>query len=590
MSIHVAMRHVTRYRYDRPVALSPHQIRLRPAPHCRAAILSYSQRIEPAKHFLNWQQDPYSNYVARATFPEKTSELRVDVDLLVEIAVYNPFDFFLEPQAETFPFAYEPPLLRDLQPFLQLDPITPGIGSYLATVARGPARTVDMLVDLNRRISREIRYVIRAEAGVQTCDETLSLRSGSCRDSAWLLVQLLRRLGIAARFASGYLIQLAPDPGPEPRSGPTQDFVDLHAWCEAYLPGAGWVGFDPTSGLLAGEGHIPLACTPEPSTAAPIAGTVDESDVEFSHEMSVVRIHESPRVTRPYTDAQWSAIEKAAASVDRDLARLDARLTMGGEPTFVSREDTDAPEWNTAALGGSKRARAADLLRRLQVRLAPGALLHFGQGKWYPGEQLPRWALGCFWRADGEPVWRNPARYADEDDPDGARPEDARRFLCLLARRLGVPGEFIQPGFEDVWYYLWRERRLPVNVDPFDARLDDELERERLRRVFSRGLDTPVGYALPLDGGDTEGWLSGPWFLRDERMYLLPGDSPMGYRLPLDSLPWVAEGDVPLTVETDPFAAHDSFPPRAEIAIRRQEPSASSGAGATSGPPARGDS
>ena len=579
------MHHLTRYRYDRPVSLSPHLIRLRPAPHCRTTILSYSQRIEPAQHFLNWQQDPYSNYVARATFPDKTRELRVEVDLLLSVAVYNPFDFFLEPQAEQFPFAYEPSLLRDLQPFLQLAPITPGLLSYLATIPRGPARTVDMLVELNRRLSRDIRYVIRMEPGVQSCDETLALASGSCRDSAWLLTQLLRHVGIAARFASGYLIQLAPDVRPDDGSRPARDFVDLHAWCEAYLPGAGWVGFDPTSGLLAGEGHIPLACTPEPSAAAPVSGRVDESEVEFAHEMSVVRTVETPRVTRPYSDAQWLAIENVAAEVDRDLARMDTRLTMGGEPTFVGVDDVDAPEWNTAALGGAKRSRAVDLLRRLQKRIAPGALLHFGQGKWYPGEQLPRWALGCFWRADGAPIWRNGCRYADEDDPDGALADDAERFLRALAERLRVPGEFIQPGFEDVWYYLLRERRLPVNVDPFDARLDDEPERARLRRVFERGLDAPVGYALPLDTSGSSGWRSGPWFFRDERMYLLPGDSPMGYRLPLDSLPWVAGADVPLAAERDPFAARPPLPLRAEIVVQTRE-----GQAGPVGAPRRGES
>jgi uncharacterized protein (DUF2126 family)/transglutaminase-like putative cysteine protease len=570
MSIQVAMHHVTHYRYDRPVALSPHLIRLRPAPHSRTTILSYSQRIEPAAHFLNWQQDPYSNYAARAVFPDKARELRVDVDLVVELAVYNPFDFFLEPQAEAFPFCYEPSLLRDLQPFLQVAPGTPAIASYVAGLPQRAARTIDRLVDLNRQISRDIRYVIRMEPGVQTCDETLALRCGSCRDSAWLLVQVLRRLGVAARFASGYLIQLAPDPDAADVSGPAHDFVDLHAWCEAYLPGAGWIGFDPTSGLLAGEGHIPLACTPEPAGAAPITGSVDEAKVEFSHEMSVARVRESPRVTKPYTDEQWSAIETVAASVDHDLLRLDARLTMGGEPTFVGLDDVDAPEWNTAALGGAKRARAADLLRRLQARLAPGALLYFGQGKWYPAEQLPRWALGCFWRADGEPIWRDPSLYADEEEPDGAGPDHAHRFLEALARRLEVSGEFIQPAFEDVWYYLWRERRLPVNVDPFDARLDDELERERLRRIFERGLDTPVGYALPLDSRPDGTWRSGPWFFR-ERMYLLPGDSPMGYRLPLDSLPWAAETDVPLREEPDPFASRPPLHSRAEIALQRSD-------------------
>ena len=563
MSIHVALNHVTYYRYDRLVSLSPQLVRLRPAPHCRTPILSYSQRIEPAGHFLNWQQDPYSNYVARLTFPDPVRELRVEIDLVAEHSVYNPFDFFLEPSAEQYPFEYEPALLRDLQPFLRVDPLSPGMETYLASIDRGRARTIDMLVGLNRRLTSDIRYVIRLEPGVQTCDETLTLRSGSCRDSAWLLVQLLRRLGVAARFVSGYLIQLAPDlPATALAAGPARDVADLHAWCEAYLPGAGWVGFDPTSGLLAGEGHIPLACTPEHTDAAPITGAVETCEVTFGHSMMVTRILESPRVSRPYRDETWTAIAATALKVDSDLQRQDVRLTMGGEPTFVAADDRDAAEWNTTALGPTKRARALDLLWRLKDKIAPFGLMHVGQGKWYPGEQLPRWALGCFWRADGEPIWRNPALFADEAHPACACPQDAERFLRTLARRLGLNDEFLVAGYEDVWYYLWRERRLPVNVDPFESRLDDELERARLQHVFDRGPATPVGYALPL-GPPPPGrkaWRSGPWFLRDERLYLLPGDSPMGYRLPLDSLPWTAEADTPVVVERDPMAVAPPLP------------------------------
>ena len=573
MSIHVALHHLTDYRYDRDVSLSPQLVRLRPAPHCRTTILSYSQRISPASHFLNWQQDPHGNYVARVAFPERVRELRIEIDLVAELAVYNPFDFFLEPEAETMPFAYDEATRHELLPFLRTDAPTPRFAEYLSSISREPKRTIDFLVDLNQRLSRDVRYIIRLDPGVQTTEETLTLGSGSCRDTTWLLVQLLRQLGLAARFVSGYLIQLKPDvkavDGP---SGAAEDFTDLHAWCEVYLPGAGWIGLDPTSGLLAGEGHLPVACSPEPSSAAPVSGGVDECEVEFRHEMTVRRVRESPRVTKPYTDDQWMAIDRLGVAVDADLATDDVRLTMGGEPTFVSVTDRDAPEWNTEALGPTKRIRAASLLERLRQRFAAGAFLHFGQGKWYPGEQLPRWALGCYWRTDGEPAWTNPALFADERTPDGATTADAEQFLRLLSQHLGVTDEFIRPGFEDVWYYLWREHKLPVNVDPFDARLDDELERDRLRRVFSQGLDQVVGYSLPIAPADGDvPWRTGPWFFRAERMYLVPGDSPMGFRLPLDSLPWVAEGDYPYQIETDPFARFDRLPARPRpAAIRTQ--------------------
>ncbi|MBW8846267.1 MAG: transglutaminase family protein [Burkholderiales bacterium] len=575
MSIHVALKHVTRYKYDRPVALGPQVVRLRPAPHCRTPVLAYSLRVEPADHFINWQQDPFANYLARLVFAEKTTEFTVTVDLVAEMAVYNPFDFFLEPHAQKFPFAYDEAQRAELAPYLVAEPATPLLAAYLNEIDLKPQVTIDFLVALNQKVQHSVSYLIRMEPGVQTPEETLAKASGSCRDSGWLLVQLMRHLGLAARFVSGYLIQLAPDEkaldGP---SGTEVDFTDLHAWCEVYLPGAGWIGLDPTSGLLAGEGHIPLACTPTPGSAAPISGAVDESEVEFGHEMGVTRIYESPRVTKPYTDAQWAEVLRLGEQVDRELIAGDVRLTMGGEPTFVAIEDRDAAEWNTDALGPTKRLYAQQLTHRLRDEYGRGGFLHFGQGKWYPGEQLPRWALSIYWRTDGQPCWRNADWFADEREGHAYTSEHAKTFMAALTRRLGLPDAHVQPGYEDTWYYLWRERRLPVNVDPFDSRLDDEMERSRLRRVFEQGLSHVVGYVLPLRrneeapplGGNR--WQTGPWFLRDERLYLFPGDSPMGWRLPLDSLPWVSKGDFPHLIEQDPFAARGMLP--AAAALRAQ--------------------
>ncbi|NDF44186.1 MAG: IMP dehydrogenase, partial [Betaproteobacteria bacterium] len=573
MSIHAALHHVTHYRYDRPVQLGPQVIRLRPAPHCRSNIISYSLRVEPT-HFINWQQDPFANYQARLVFPDKTTEFKVTVDLVVEMAVYNPFDFFLEPEAEHFPFSYSKAQEQELAPYLATAKMGKRLKDYfvsldLKAIQRKKLRTIDFLVQINQKLHQDIRYVIRMEPGVQTPEETLKLRSGSCRDSGWLLVQLLRHCGLAARFVSGYLIQLTPDvkslDGP---SGTEVDFTDLHAWCEVYLPGAGWIGLDPTSGLLAGEGHIPLACTPQPSSAAPIEGLVDEAEVTFGHDMKVTRVLETPRVTKPYTEDQWMNVLALGDEVDRRLNAGDVRLTMGGEPTFVAVNDRDAPEWNTDALGPTKRGFATELVHKLRAEYGAGGFLHFGQGKWYPGEQLPRWALGIYWRNDGQPCWLNPDLFADEREPSHYTTEDAQAFTKMLAHKLGVCDQFIEPGFEDTWYYLWRERRLPVNVDPFDSRLDDEMERARLRRVFTQGLDKTVGYVLPLQSneyGVGPRWQSGPWFLRDERMYLIPGDSPMGYRLPLDSLPWVSQADAPYLIAQDPFAERKPLPHAATL-------------------------
>ncbi|MCO8162731.1 transglutaminase family protein [Pseudomonas sp. 21LCFQ010] len=571
MSIHIALHHVTHYRYERPIALGPQVVRLRPAAHSRTRILSYSLKVQPQEHFINWQQDPQGNYLARLVFPEKTRELRIEVDLVAEMVVFNPFDFFLEPYAEKIPFAYSADEQRELSSFLEKLPLTPKFAAYLDGISREPLASIDFLVALNQRVHADISYLIRMEPGVQTPEQTLENASGSCRDSAWLLVQLLRHLGLAARFVSGYLIQLKADvqalDGP---SGTEVDFTDLHAWCEVYLPGAGWVGLDATSGLLAGEGHIPLACSPEPSSAAPISGVLEPCESEFSHSMSVQRIWEAPRVTQPYSDEQWAEILALGEQIDHDLQEGDVRLTMGGEPTFVSIDDRDGQEWSTAALGPNKRRLSAELFQRLREHYAPQSLVHFGQGKWYPGEQLPRWSLNCFWRKDGQPVWRNPALIADENRDHGADSELAGRFLASVAERLGVAPRFVFAAYEDNLYYLWREGQLPVNVSAEDSRLDDELERARLRKVFTQGLDKVVGQVLPLARtADGKHWQSGRWYLRGQHCRLVPGDSALGYRLPLASQPWVSAAEYPFIHPEDPNQ------PFAELAELADEPALS---------------
>ncbi|WP_425615044.1 DUF2126 domain-containing protein [Anatilimnocola sp. NA78] len=575
MAIRVALHHRTVYRYDRSVTLMPHVVRLRPAPHCRTPILSYSLKVQPELQFLNWQQDPYSNYLARFVFPEPATEAVFEVDLVAEMTAINPFDFFIDTYAQKFPFAYEPILARELTPYFETSTAGPLLQQLVETCRKPEAVTVDYLVELNQAVQNRVSYVIRMQPGIQPAEETLTLGSGSCRDSAWLLVNLMRHLGLAARFVSGYLIQLTADvkslDGP---SGPTTDFTDLHAWTEVFIPGAGWVGLDPTSGLLAGEGHIPLACAADPISAAAITGSytwnkleTDPADAkvkeDFEFEMTVTRIHEDPRVTKPYTDRQWNSIEALGAQIDDELRAADCRLTMGGEPTFVSIDQRDAPEWNTAALGPHKRERAGILFRKLRDHFAPQGMLHFGQGKWYPGESLPRWNLTAFWRKDGQPLWRNPALVAEDGEKYKFTDRDAQRFAQVLSRRLGIdPGKEI-PGYEDVWYYMWRERRLPTNVDPLNNNLADAEERARIAKIFDHGLEKIIGYALPVQRIHTrEGayWISGSWFLRREHMFLIPGDSPMGFRLPLDSIPWVAPGDLFKPDEIDPSAKLPPLP------------------------------
>jgi uncharacterized protein (DUF2126 family)/transglutaminase-like putative cysteine protease len=486
MSIQVALEHQTSYHYDRRVRLGPQVVRLRPAPHCRTPILSYSLTVEPAEHFINWQQDPFGNHLARLVFPEPTRELIVTVDLIADLTVINPFDFFVDETAREWPFRYEDGLATDLTPYLAADPVGPLLREWLGGVGPAPT-TIDFLVEINRRVYGDVAYSIRMDPGVQTPEETLTKGLGSCRDSAWLLVQILRNLGIAARFASGYLVQLKADidalDGPR---GPATDFTDLHAWAEAYLPGAGWVGLDPTSGLMAGEGHLPLACTPRPSAAAPISGEVEACETTFEFSNVVRRLHEDPRVTLPYTVAEWERIDALGHRVDELLT--ETRLTMGGEPTFVSIDDMEGAEWNIAADGAAKRALSVALADRLATAFAPGALIHHGQGKWYPGEPLPRWQITILWRADGTPLWADRSLLADPNRPHGAVASQAASLASDIAEGLGLPGvSAIRAG---------------------------------------------DGFVLPLHRGDA-GWEAPEW---PAPLELIPGDSPIGLRLPLSSL------------------------------------------------------
>ncbi|MDP3074141.1 DUF2126 domain-containing protein [Bradyrhizobium sp.] len=567
MSIFVALHHVTHYKYDRPIDLGPQTIRLRPAPHTRTPILSYSLKVTPSNHFVNWQQDPQGNWLARFVFPEKASEFKIEVDFTAQMTVINPFDFFVEPYADSFPFAYTDDLKTELAPYLATMEPGPLFAKYLATIPREATSTVNFLVDLNAKLRDQIRYIIRMEPGIQTPEQTLASGAGSCRDSAWLLIQTLRHLGLAARFVSGYLIQLRPDI--DPVEGPREvenDFTDLHAWAEVYLPGAGWIGFDVTSGMLTGEGHIPVAATPHYRSAAPISGAVGFANVEFGFEMNVKRIREAPRITRPFSDDSWARLDALGEQVDADLKAGDVRLTMGGEPTFVSVDDLESPEWNIAAVGPTKRGLADDLIRKLRTRFAPGGLLHYGQGKWYPGESLPRWAFGLYWRKDGVPIWKNSDLIATIGKPRKASIEDAERFADSTAEKLGVDSEFVLPAFEDPAHWLQKEAGLPPNVDPSDSKLSDPEERSRMARVFDQGLNVPKGFVLPIQrwnadaGKSPSRWKSERWKLRRGNLFLTPGDSPLGLRLPIASLPHIEADEYPYIVEQDPLEPREELP------------------------------
>ncbi len=566
MSIKASIYHLTHYKYDRPVILGPQVIRLRPAPHSRTKVISHSLKVSPAQHFVNHQQDPFGNWMARFVFPEPVTEFKIEVDLVADMTVYNPFDFFVEDYAEYWPFTYAADLTDDLEIYRRAEPVGPELSGFLATVPKGKARTTDFVVMLNAMVSGRVAYTIRMEPGVHTPEETLIVGSGSCRDSSWLLVQALRHFGLASRFVSGYLIQLKPDlkalDGP---SGTEVDFTDLHAWVEVYIPGAGWIGLDPTSGLLAGESHIPLAATPHYRSAAPISGLASFAEVEFAFDMKVSRVAEHPRITKPFSEEAWRDLNALGAKVDAILEAADVRLTMGGEPTFVSIDDYQGEEWNTGAVGPTKRHLADALIRRLRDRFAPGGFLHYGQGKWYPGETLPRWTFSLYWRADGQPIWQNPGLIAEEGAQTGVTALDAQDLLREIAAELAVEEANILPAYEDPATWLVKEANLPDNVTPANSELKDPEQRHRLATVFNRGLTEPSGFILPVQSWQSlasgRRWRSEKWRLRRGHMFLVPGDSPVGYRLPLESLPWIPASSYPYINPTDPTVDRAPLPP-----------------------------
>jgi uncharacterized protein (DUF2126 family)/transglutaminase-like putative cysteine protease len=572
MALQISVRHDTVYEYDRLIALGPQIVRLRPAPHTRSPILSYSLKIEPENHFINWQQDPFANYQARLVFPEKTKEFRVSVELIVDWKIFNPFDFFLDADSEYYPPKFDTDLKKDLTPYFFKKPSFPLLDEFLSQVPKNKMRTVDFLVTINRMVYEKIQYLVRMEPGVQTPEETMKKSSGSCRDSSYLLIEIFRHLGLPARFVSGYLIQLQPDqvlPGDSVQFH--EDFLDLHAWCEVYISGAGWIGLDPTSGLLAGEGHIPLAASPDPISSAPISGSHDICEVRFDHKMQVSRLNQTPSIHKPYNLDTWEKIKSFGHEVEKKLQSDDVRLTMGGEPTFVSQFDRDSPEWNTESLGPTKRKFAIDLISQLSRKYGRGGFFHYGQGKWYPGEPLPRWAISLYWRKDKQPIWRYPELISTKEDTQVYSSQDAKVFAETLASNLGIHKKFSIPAYEDTLYYLWRERKLPINTDPFDSKLEDPIERSRLRRVFFNGLKSVSGYVLPLERFDNA-WRSGPWFIHEDRLYLIPGDSPIGFRLPIDSLPWSTNhpnSNYPI----DPYTPSPPLPKPSQIKTQIKESS-----------------
>ena len=549
------------------MTLTPHVVRLRPAPHCRTPILSYSLKVEPEPHFLNWQQDPYSNYLARLVFPEADAGvLEVEVDLVAELTVINPFDFFVEASAESYPFEYEPVLARELIPYLETRAgRAPSSASWSSELRREPtsARSITWSSSTAGCSQDDRLRDPDGAGGPDLRGDARRCGSGSCRDSAWLLVQVLRHLGLAARFVSGYLIQLMADvkAARRRRRAPSSDFTDLHAWAEVYVPGAGWIGLDPTSGLLAGEGHIPLACAADPlerRRRSRGSFTLEQGPGRERRRRACPTFRvphggdadpRRPRASPSRTPRSSGRRSTASATGSTSGSRAgDVRLTMGGEPTFVSIDDMEGAEWNTAALGPAKRRSGGRAAHAAPRPVRPGRHAPLRAGEVVPGRVAAALGARLLLAARrrprlgrSRPVRRRGARLRPRH---GATPGGSS---TTLAERLGRrPDALHARATRTSGTTSGRSAGCRSTSIRSQSKLDDPEERRRLAKVFEQGLGHVVGYALPLRrerSADEPRWVSGPWFLRREHLFLLPGDSPMGFRLPLDSLPWASPGD-----------------------------------------------
>lgn len=568
MSTRVAITHRVAQHFARPTRLPTHWLRLRPAPEQRARISAYSLAVHAEPHFLNWVRDPFENHLGRLDFPEPLAEFGITLELIAELEPTNPFDFLAEPYAARHPFDYPIQLKKELSPYLLTGEPGPRLRAWLAKVERASTTTVERLDALNRMVQEAHALTTGGAPGAVDLESFLERREGSCWELAWLLTLTLRHIGLAARFACGYRVLLGDEP-PDDSTPRLPDTVALHTWSEAYIPGAGWVGLDPSMGTFVTESHIPLACAPEPRRVLPIVSdraADGEASPETRSESLHVRRLTPSRVSWPHTDTQWADIEALGRKLDGDLARQGLKPALGVSLSLVSGQDGMTPEWSTQAIGPSKRALAESLSISLRKRLGPGGVPQLGQGEWYGGESLPRWRLGCFFRADGAPVWRNPERLTLGHAQDTRLPplladqsDQAQRLAQSIARGLGIGPARVVPAHEDPLHELWRARA-PGNLAA-PGELRDPLRRAALAERLSGVPRPPTGYVLPLSWDHARAcWVTGAWRFRRGGFYLAPGSASMGYRLPLDSLIDDEAGVFEAQIDRSPLEARGGLP------------------------------
>ena len=529
----IALRHRLDYRFDRPVRLSTHWLRLCPAPGTRANITAYTLRVGPRTHFLNWLRDPFENHLARLDLPEPVRHFTLDLEILAELQPVNPFDFLTEPYAANHPFDYPEQLARDLAPYL-LQPATgPATRAWLAALDRTETPTIERLTALNQCVGETLAAADVDTPGSVDTDAVLAAGTGSPRALAWLLTVALRHCGIAARLVSGYRL-----------TGTAPEYhAALAAWVEAYLPGAGWIGLDPATGLFTAEQHIPLATAADPLRLRPVIGYREACEETVSEHLEVITLR-AREADGPYSVAEWAAIQETANHVDDRLKHHNIVLTGGTALEFTRPGRKAAPEWRTTGTGPDKLATAERMARRLRDRLLPGGVICTGQGEWFAGEPAPRWRIHCIARRDGTPAWQEPALLNVPGRDDSPGPEAVPTLASGIARRLGLAPEHLLPAHEDQLHALWSHRQA-LDFRPDGSDLATPEARLALARHLDRAHGPPTGFVLPLSRDPGTGtWRSGAWPTRRGTVTLLPGEAPMGFRLPLGALPRSAENRV----------------------------------------------
>ncbi len=530
MSQRIALTHRVVQRFDRRVRLSTHWLRLRPAPNTRARIEAYSLHVAPESHFINWIRDPYENDLARLDLPEPLGELRFDVDIVATLDPVNPFDFFVDFGYSDHPFEYTAQVRKELAPYLRLAKPGPRLRRWLEQLELTPRYIVEFLGALNRQVMECTPPQFGRGGGHVDVEAVLQRGSANAWERAWLLTLSLRHAGLAARFTSGYHVFLSSDTQTVP------DSARMHAWSEVFLPGAGWIGLDPTSGTFTGEGYIPLASAPDPLRALPWIGYC-EACGETGEESIRLRRLEHTRDRKNVSDSHWADVRAVAADVDARLKKHNVALSISPRIAFVHAPNAAAPEWTTGAMSDHKRTIAEQLASALRERVALGGVFHVGQTEWFNSETLPRWRISCLFRADGRPVWSDAALNAWPATKQRPTPEDVKRFSRTLTRALGINVDWLIPAHEDALHELWRYRGA-FEYEPQNGELKDPHLRRELAERLSQARGEPVGYVLPLHWDSVNHrWISGAWMFRRRALYLMPGTSALGFRLPLDALP-----------------------------------------------------